>query len=248
MKFFFILLICFSFVGRGQGKIQSPQIISDQNSTNQNLEKTEDINLFHLTKIQYIGKVQSSIKLSYTDFYSDNPILNNNYEHPTGILNKQYKNDYKNIHIFADLSQTTPLNHTLPDLTQITEEEINIQVDILNEGKKPTREIPELTTYYDGFPITIYNPEDKNIIIGFGNHIPLQLEALDKENNWKQIYGFRRYTCGNGIKYIILKSKQIAIVFVPRLKGNFRTTFRYRLKNIVSNEFEGNIDETYFKN
>lgn len=248
MKIFYMLLICFSFVCRGQSEIRSPRIICAKNTTDQNLETTDDINLFHLTKVQYIGKIQSSLKLSYTDFYNDNPMLSNNYERPTDILNKQYKNDYRNIRIYVDTSQTTPLNHTLADLTQITEEEISTQMNMLNEGKRPTREIPELTTYYDGFPVTIYNADNKDIIVGFGNHIPLELEALDIENNWKKIYGSRMYTCGNGIKYITLRSKQIAVVFEPKLKGNFRTKFRYRLKNIVSNEFEGNIDDTYFKN
>lgn len=248
MKILYALLICVSFVCRGQSEIKLPQIISDKNIISQKFEKTSDINLFYHTKVQYLGNPQPSIKLSYTDYNWSNPILMNNYKRPTDNLNRQYKNDYKNIRIFVDTNQTTLLTQTLADLSKITEEEIEAEMDRINNGEKATKEIPNIVTYYDGFPVTIYNAEDKDFIVGFGNHIPLELEALDKENNWKQIYGYRKYLCGTGIKYIMLKPKQIAIVFEPKLNGNFKTKLRYRLKNIVSNEFEGNIDEVYFKN
>ncbi|SFN56732.1 hypothetical protein SAMN05421594_3276 [Chryseobacterium oleae] len=248
MKIFYVVLICFSLICNGQLEIHPTYLTSDKNITSQKLEKTDDINLFHLSKVQYLGRAQASIELSYTDYDRDNPILTNNYERPTDILHKRYKDDYKNIRLFADIGQTTPLKRTFPDLTKITEEEINIQLDRMDKGKEQTKEIPEITNYYDGFPVTIYNEEDKDIIIGFGNHIPLELEALDKENNWKTIYSRRIYSCGVGIRYIMLKPKQIITVFQPRLSGNFKTKFRYRLKNMLSNEFEGKINEDYFKN
>lgn len=248
MKIFYVLLICLSLMCTGQSEIQSPHIIFDENIACEKLEKTNDINLFYLSKVQYLERIQSPIKLNYIDHDRQNPLLNNNYKRPSDTLHKQYKDDYKNLKILVDITQTTPLTKIFEDLTKITMEEVNIQVDRMNEGKQPTREIPTVTTYYDGFPVTVYNAEDKDIIIGFGNHIPLELEALDRDNSWKTIYGARKYVCGVGIQYIMLKPKQMAVVFEPRLSGNFKTKFRYRLKNIVSNEFEGNINDSYFKN
>ncbi|MBL1219458.1 hypothetical protein JET18_01335 [Chryseobacterium sp. L7] len=248
MKIFYVLFIAFSFVCRGQSEIKPSYIISDKNIKLQKLEKTDDILLFYLSTVQYLGKAQPLIELNYTDDYGYNPILKNNYERPTDIMNRRYKDDYENVRIFVDINQTTPLSYTLTDYTKITEEEFEAELDRIDAGQKPTREIPNVTTYYDGFPVTIYNKENKDIIIGFGNHIPLELEALDKDNNWVKIYDYRRYTCGTGIQYIILKPEQIITVFQPRLNGNIKTLFRYRLKNVISNEFEGNIDEKYFKN
>ncbi|KXH85826.1 hypothetical protein [Chryseobacterium kwangjuense] len=248
MKIFYVLCITFSLVCRGQSGIKPSYIIADKNIKLQKLEKTDDILLFYLSTVQYLGKAKPLIELNYTYYYGYNPILKNNYERPTDIMNTQYKDDYENVRIFVDINQTTPLNQTETDFTKITEEEFLTEIDRMNLGKRPTREIPQITTYYDGFPVTLYNQENKDVIIGFGNHIPLELEALNKENNWVKIYGRRIYICGVGIQYIMLKSQQIATVFQPRLSGSFKTKLRYRLKNIVSNEFEGNINENYFRN
>lgn len=75
----------------------------------------------------------------------------------------------------------------------------------------------------------------------------MELEGLNKDHQWKKIYDFRKYTCGVGIQYFVLKPQEIATIFEPRLSGNFKTKFRYRLGNIVSNEFEGSINDKYFK-
>lgn len=52
MKILYALLICVSFICRGQSEIQLPQIISDKNIISQKFEKTSDINLFYHTKVQ----------------------------------------------------------------------------------------------------------------------------------------------------------------------------------------------------
>lgn len=226
-----------------------PNYISTKNSKNTDLEKTDDIYFFHLKPIQYLGEPKNSIEINYNDFDRYNPILKNNYRNPNDTLNKEFnKHTYENIKIFVDTQQSTPIISTNIDYTKITEAEINTELESINEGKKSTREIPKKEIYYDAFPVTIYNTDSKNEkLIGFGNHIPLELEALDKENHWKKVYGFRKYNCGNGIRYIILKPNQIATVFEPRMKGNFSTKFRYTLGNIVSNEFEGSINDNYLK-
>ncbi len=246
MKIFPLLFIFFSCFFSAQ--IKYPEyIISDKNISEQKLETTEDIYFFYHKNIQYIGDLKSPIELNYNNYPKENPILKNNYKRPDDELHKQFKNEYKNVKIVVDIRQSTPLTITRTDTTKISPEVLEAEIDRLIEGKEPTIKIPTITTYYDGYPVTIHNLEDQDIMLGFGNHIPLIFEALDKENNWQEISGIRKYSCGNGIQYIMLKPNQIATVFEPKIKGNFKTKFRYRLKNMISNEFEGSINEDYFK-
>lgn len=246
MKILSLLFISFSWVCSAQ--IKYPEyIISDKNISEQKLEQTDNVYFFEYKNIQYIGSLKPTIRLNYTYHFSQNPILKNNYKQPDDKLNQKFKNKYKNVKIVVDIRQSTPLTITKYDTTKISPAVLEAEIDRLIEGKEPSIEIPRITTYYGGYPVTIHNLENREIILGFGNHIPLELEALDKENHWKKIYTYSRYMCGNGIQYIMLKPNQIATIFEPKIKGNFKTKFRYRLKNMVSNEFEGSINEDYFK-
>jgi hypothetical protein len=223
-------------------------LISDQNIQDKKFKSTDDIYFFYHKNIQYIGDLKPRIELNYSSHLIENSILINNYKQPDDEMHKKFKNDYKNVKIFVDTQQSTPLTVTYPDTSKISPEALEAEIDRMNEGHEPTVEIPRITTYYDGYPVTIHNLGKQEIILGFGNHVPLIFEALDKENNWREISGIRKYTCAYKIQYILLKSNQIATVFEPKIKGDFKTKFRYRLKNVVSNEFEGSLNEDYFKN
>lgn len=225
-----------------------PKYIYDKDLNNIPVEKTEDINLFRYKQIQYIGQPEKNITLTYTGNEWHSKFLEKNYRNKDFIaLNQEFnKRQYKNLRIFVDTSQKTPLIKTHIDTTKISNLDYDIKMDSLAADLKLTKEIPFIITYYDGFPVTIYNAEKKERVIGFGNNVALELEGLDKDHQWKKIYDYRRYTCGTGIKFFVLKPKEIATVFEPRLSGNFKTKFRYRLGNVVSNEFEGSINDKYF--
>lgn len=211
------------------------------------LENTKDLDFFYYKQIQYIGTIKEKINICYNDAERYSRILENNYKNTNeDKLNKEFKESYyDNIKIFVDTNIVTPLIQTKIDYNKITEDEVEAEIDKINNGQVSTKEIPQQKTYYDGFPVTIYNFETKERIIGFGNNVALELEALGKDNLWKKIYNFRKYSCGTGIRYIILKPNEIATVFEPRIVGNFKTKFRYRLGNIISNEFEGSINDNY---
>lgn len=246
MKFhLYIILLSFSIFCKSQ-KIESPIYISTkQNHNIQKLERTSDIYFFYLKPIQYIGEAKKNISIQYNNYDGYNPIIKDNYAKPDDTLHKEFNGQhYDNIKIFVDTGQSTPLIVTYPDSTKINRKELDDELDRMNEGEKPTKEIPIIETYYEGYPITISNLKNKNVIIGFGNNAALGLEAL-KDNKWKKVYDFRRYNCGVGIKYILLKPNQIATVFEPVLKGNMKTKFRYRLGDSISNEFEGSINDEY---
>lgn len=230
-------------------KMIYPKYIYEKDLNNIPLEKTADIYFFRYKQIQYIGQPQKYIKLIYNDNPSNNKILEKNYRNNDFIALNQELNEryYKDLRIFVDTSQKTPLIKTDIDTTKISYADYDAKIDSLNAGLKLSKEIPFITTYYDGFPVTIYNMEEKERIIGFGNNVILELEGLDKNHQWKKIDSFRRYNCGVGIQFFVLKPKEIATVFEPHLTGNLKTKFRYRLGNTLSNEFGGSINDKYFE-
>ncbi len=246
MKYFFSLLsICF-FVALFSQQPYNPKYIFPQISKIDSIYRTEDINLFYLKPVQYICKFQQEITLEYTNSDRYSKILENNYRSENfKDLNKEFMTrQYKDISIFVDTTQKTPLEKIELDTSKISSEEYNAKIDSMNLGKQ-IDDFPYISTHYDGFPVTIHNFGNKENIIGFGNNVVLELEALDKENKWQKVYPYRRYSCGTGIKFFVLRPNEIATVFEPRISGDFHTRFRYKLGNIASNEFEGNINSNY---
>lgn len=229
-------------------KIIYPTYIYKKDLNNITLKKTDDV-IFDYKQIQYIGPIQKKIKLEYVDNYRYNKILDKNYRSENfESLNNEFKErKYEKLYIFVDVLQKTPLSRTDIDTTKMTSSEYNAKLDSLNDGLNISKDLPTITTYYDGFPVTIYNAEKQERIIGFGNNAALELEVLGSNHMWQKIHNFQKYSCGVGIKYFVLKPQEIATVFEPRLSGNFKTKFRYRLGNIISNEFDGSINDTYLK-
>ncbi len=245
LAFYTLLLSCFFW----SQKMIYPTYTYKKDLQNITLERTDDIH-FDYRQIQYIGYIQKNIEIEYINADRYNSLLVKNYRTKNfeSLNNEFIKRQYENLKIIVDISQKTPLSRTDFDTTKIKSSVYDAKIDSLNAGLKISADLPLITTYYDGFPVTIYNLEKKERIIGYGNNAALELEALNKNSVWQKISNVRKYTCGNGIKYFVLKPQEIATVFEPRLSGNFKTKFRYRLGNILSNEFEGNINDKYFKN
>ena len=216
-----------------------PEYISVKNNAD-NLEQTTDIHLFHIKYIQYIGHPKKSLTITYNNLDRQNPLLSKNYSVPNHLLNRQFNTHiYSNIEIFVDTKQSTPLVQSTMDITYD-------EIEKMNKGEDLGREINFINKSFDGYPVTITNLDSKKAqIIGFGNNAALGLEVLNKNQEWIKLYDYRKYNCGNDIQYIILKPNEIATVFEPRIIGNFKTKFRYRLGNIISNEFEGSINDNY---
>ncbi|WPO91663.1 hypothetical protein [Chryseobacterium sp. HR92] len=241
---YFVLLSCFLW----SQNIKYPNYSYKEDVNNINIMRTDDIFLFDYKEIQYIGPLVKNISIEYVENDQHNKLLSQNYRSENfEALNDEFKKrQYDDLHIFVDTSQMTPLTRINFDTTKIKLAEYYAKIDSLNAGFELSEKIPEIVNYYDGFPVTLYNAEKKERVIGFGNNVALELEGLDNEHQWKKIHGYRKYPCSMGIQYFVLKPQEIATVFVLRLSGNFKTKFRYRLGNTISNEFEGSINDKYF--
>jgi 6-phosphogluconolactonase (cycloisomerase 2 family) len=92
------------------------------------------------------------------------------------------------------------------------------------------------------------NRAKDTIPIGYGNIIPLILEAKNKLGKWKPIQERFVYMCGNGVGTIILPPKELVITLVPIFKGNYKTQLRLSMGNNKSNVILGNINYRQFEN
>lgn len=91
------------------------------------------------------------------------------------------------------------------------------------------------------------NRTKDTIPIGFGDKIPLILEAKNKLGKWEPIQKRFVYMCGNGVGTIILPPKEIAITLVPIFKGNYKTLLRLSMGSNKSNAIWGNINYRQFE-
>lgn len=248
------------FVGFSQ-QSKLPVIINDSiKFEKDDLVKINDPYQLYLKPVQYIGIIKDTIRIKFEDFIAVNPRLKKNYIKQSGSINTIFYNKkLEGIEIQIDNKQTTPIFEITYDYLNVSVEDlatIELYIDFVNNGKKSQMDSlnsklskitlnSTISNIFDGFPVIITNTGKASMPIGFGNHVPLELEILDKNNIWKKVYGFRRYRHPTGIELFVLKQNEIAVIFEPRLEGNVKGKFRYRLANIVSNVFEGSIDEQY---
>lgn len=237
-KWIFIIGVFLSFCCTSQTK-KVPFIKNSEKHDQSKLMIADST--YYLNFIQYIGKYKSHLKIAPNTEHTSNKILKNNYCNDSIIHNKQkYNNEtIGQLEIVADPKQTTPIVVNISDLK-------DEEYDLLNEGKEIKRKINYSKQYYDAFPIIFINKNPKESVLGFGNHIPYTLEALDKNKEWKTIKNNKGYNSGTGIKYIFLKPDEVAIAYQLRLNGSFETKLRIKLGNNYSNEFVGKIDEKLF--
>jgi hypothetical protein len=100
--------------------------------------------------------------------------------------------------------------------------------------------------YYKAYSILICNETDSTTIVGEGWNIQINLEALDTDSTWKPAEVEFTYFCGNGLKPILLKPREVLCVLTPVYTGEFRTKLRYRLGQSFSQEFYGSISRNQF--
>lgn len=99
----------------------------------------------------------------------------------------------------------------------------------------------------NAFPVYLTNKSADTIAIGFGERIPILLEALDSTGTWKPIQERFYYMCGTGLSTVILPPNEIAVTFVPIFNGNYKTKLRVTNGSNHSKPFEGHLFYTQFQ-
>ena len=103
------------------------------------------------------------------------------------------------------------------------------------------------TVVDNSYPVLLKNNESDTIIIGYGDFIPLIMEAKDSTGNWYPIEKPFVNTCGNGVNSIILPPGYETLTLATIFKGTYKTKLRLSIGNNHSPEFNGNIQYRQFE-
>lgn len=178
--------------------------------------------------IYFIGKPQDTIYLrQYLDFTIPPlpPIFRNPSKKSIEPKAIETKKPYQEYYI-----EWTEKNN----YKYVEKSEVEIDIDTLN-------------TIYNFYPVLITNKSSDTITIGYGERIPLILEAKDIKNKWRPIQKPHIYGCANGVGSIFLPSKESVLTLAPIFKGNFKTKLRLTIGKNHSKEFNGFIEKQQFE-
>lgn len=100
---------------------------------------------------------------------------------------------------------------------------------------------------YKAYPVFIVNLTNDTLNIGYGDHLPIIMEAMDNNGRWRPIEEPYIYFCGTGLNDIILPPKEIIVTAAPIDSGEIKTKIRLRFNKILSNEFSGTINPGQFE-
>lgn len=99
------------------------------------------------------------------------------------------------------------------------------------------------------YPVFIESHSKDTMEIGFGDYIPLIIEAVDSLGEWKPIQTNYIYGCGTGLFPIQLPANEILITSCKLFEGEYKTRMRLSygfVKTNTSNEFYGKMNYPQF--
>jgi hypothetical protein len=100
---------------------------------------------------------------------------------------------------------------------------------------------------FEAFPVFVVNTTKDTLDIGYGDHLPIEMEAINTKGHWEQIEIRYRYMCGTGLNSTLLPPNEIVVTTAPLYHGNYKTKLRLRYHKTISNEFNGKINLTQFE-
>ena len=110
---------------------------------------------------------------------------------------------------------------------------------------------PEYRVGKIAYPVFIENLCKDTLEIGFGNVLPIIMEAKDENGTWKPIQKKYKYGCGKGLTQFYLGPKQLAVTTMKQFEGTFKTklrlVFSYTTLKVYSNEIDGYINKGQFE-
>jgi hypothetical protein len=93
------------------------------------------------------------------------------------------------------------------------------------------------TMYYKAHPLVLYNYSRDTVVLGYAIFLPICLEALSKNNEWRKIEDEFRPDCARGLGKFILPPGQILVTAIPIYSGTFTTKARVRFNQCKPPEF-----------
>ncbi|MCB0514726.1 MAG: hypothetical protein R2798_04390 [Chitinophagales bacterium] len=191
---------------------------------------------FHPT---YIGVAKNSILLNY---WSDE------IEYRTMDWQEYKDPDSNDLEIYVDTSQiigsVNKFSISLPPPPLNYE---NDPKEIDNEEDK--QEKKNYRGEIKSYPVFVKNKTKDTLDVGYGEYIPLIIEAKDNSGNWKPIQKPYIYRCGTGLTNYFLPPNEIIITSCKLFEGDYETKMRVTFgfdNTTSSNEFKGKMNYKQF--
>lgn len=177
----------------------------------------------------YMGKKQDSITLNYWP---------GDIEYTSRYWEEYKSPDSNDLKIFVDSTQIigSVNNFYIPPPPSFEEE---------NQKWKRKFVRGKIKSY----PIIIKNNSVDTLKVGYGDYIPMIIEAKDSLGNWKPIQKPYIYFCGTGLSMYFLPPEEIIITSCKLFEGEYKTKMRIVFgfeRTIQSNEFIGKINYEQF--
>ncbi len=100
---------------------------------------------------------------------------------------------------------------------------------------------------YAGFKLLLANPTDKNISISHeDSRFNIIAQAKDSDGTWRDIEHLPHSTCGNSFGTDQLPPHKAWLFSAPIYNGDTQVKLRYKMGDILSNEFDGRINKEQF--
>lgn len=136
------------------------------------------------------------------------------------------------------------INKNPEDYRYPTEGDLRIFVypELLSEASSPFWYGNDSMITYLCFPLVIESQVSDTVIIGYGNHVDLTLEAKDDNNNWHPVEIAGRFEKREPNNALILPPNGMAMSLVLRFDGPLETDLRLRMGENYSETFRGWIN------
>lgn len=125
---------------------------------------------------------------------------------------------------------------------------IEIRIDTTQTIRNIDFEVLQDSTFaFKAYPVLLTNKNEKTVIVGYGTHVAIIMEAKDESGKWRPIERHYTYMCGTGLPDIVLPPNESVLTSAKIYQGCFKTDIRLRIGDNVSEPFKGSINLTQFK-
>ncbi len=115
------------------------------------------------------------------------------------------------------------------------------------DGEDENSEIGYFRGGIKSYPVFVQNVSEDTLGVGYGEYIPLLMEAKDKDGVWRPVQETFFYGCGTGLTHFYLPSGEFLLTSCKMFAGDFETTLRLKFNKVYSNEFKDNIHLSQFE-
>ncbi|HPQ21778.1 MAG: hypothetical protein R2767_02480 [Chitinophagales bacterium] len=158
------------------------------------------------------------------------------------VRHEKYQNESRNENLSDDITRFFPVNPS-GDFLPWDSAAIEIHIDTTQIIRNIDFESYQDNTHaFKAYPVALTNNSNETIIVGYGTHLALIMEAKDSDGVWQPVEGYFSYSCGTGVPTIILPPADFILTSATIYAGDYETDLRLKIGNNFSEVYRGTIN------